>query len=68
MKKSTIFRLSLIVAICGLFILQSCEEDPVTPPVDNSASVKPYVLVNGVNLFVHNHVPYMFLGQVAILN
>ena len=48
MKKSTIFRLSLIVAICGLFILQSCEKDPVTPPVDNSASVKPYVLVNGV--------------------
>ncbi len=48
MKKSTIFRLSLIVAICGLFILQSCEKDPVTPPVDNSASVKPYIIVRGV--------------------
>jgi hypothetical protein len=48
MKKSTIFRLSLIAAVCGLFILQSCEKDPVTPPVDNSASVKPYIIVRGV--------------------
>ena len=48
MKKSTIFRLSLVAAVCGLLILQSCEKDPVTPPVDNSANVKPYILVNGV--------------------
>lgn len=48
MKKSTIFCFSLLAAVCGLFILQSCEKDPVTPPVDNSANVKPYILVNGV--------------------
>jgi hypothetical protein len=48
MKKSTIFRFSLLAAVCGLFILQSCEKDPVTPPVDNSANVKPYILVKGV--------------------
>ena len=48
MKKSTIFRFSLLAAVCGLFILQSCEKDPVTPPVDNSASVKPYIIVRGV--------------------
>ncbi len=47
MKKSTVFRFSLLAAVCGLLILQSCEKDPVTPPVDNSASVKPYILVNG---------------------
>jgi hypothetical protein len=27
MKKSTIFRLSLLVAVCGLFILQSCKKE-----------------------------------------
>jgi hypothetical protein len=48
MKKSTIFRFSLLAAVCGLFILQSCEKDPVTPPVDNSVNVKPYILVKGV--------------------
>lgn len=47
MKQKTIFRLSLIVAVCGLLILQSCETDPVTPPVVNTASVKPYILVDG---------------------
>lgn len=47
MKKRNVFKLSLIAAVCGMLILQSCEEDPVTPPVDNSASVKPYVMVNG---------------------
>ena len=50
MKKSTVFRFSLLAAVCGLLILQSCEKDPVTPPVDNSASVKPYILVNGPSL------------------
>ena len=51
MKKSTIFRLSLIAAVCGMLILQSCEEDPVTPPVDNTSSVKPYILINGFKYF-----------------
>ncbi len=51
MKQKTIFRLSLIAAVCGLLILQSCEKDPVTPPVDNSANVKPYILINGFKYF-----------------
>jgi len=51
MKKSTIFRFSLLAAICGMLILQSCGKDPVTSPVDNSASVKPYILINGFKYF-----------------
>jgi hypothetical protein len=51
MKKSTVFKLSLIAAVCGLLILQSCEKDPVTPPVDNTSSVKPYIMVKGFKYY-----------------
>ena len=52
MKKRTIFRFSLIAAICGLFILQSCEKDPVKPvdPITPS-NEKPYILFNGFKYY-----------------
>ena len=55
MKQKTIFRLSLIVAVCGLLILQSCETDPVTPPVDNTTNVKPYIMVKGFKSVSYTH-------------
>lgn len=47
MKKRIVLKFALIAAVCGMLILQSCEEDSVTPPVDNTTTVKPYISVNG---------------------
>ena len=48
MKKRIIYQLSVITAICGFFVLQSCEKDPVDKPVDSTPTVvKPYISVNG---------------------
>jgi hypothetical protein len=34
MKKNTIFRFSLLAAVCGLFILQSCKKEKVADKTD----------------------------------